>query len=278
MTDTKLRCALAFRLENGGTRTNTFGVTDDDEEAGLQMTSSAKTQATCLAKYDYAADYETQGGSTTELYGGRDKSYSDAVALVLANDPPRPNSSAAGLGGFKVVQSQAHQVVYGVDSDGQLCLAVITGHGYPTRTAIQCLVELHAEFLAKFQLQITSATVNSLTTKAKPLMKQICTKYSDATKVDKATALLDQVDAVKSTMTANIATMLQNTEKTDQLAEQSAALSEQAQVFKKKSTTLKKQMVCKNMKMTVILVCVVLGILLLIFLPIILRFRRLAGK
>jgi hypothetical protein len=99
MTDQKLRCALIYRMEEGGS-------------------SSSSSSSVCLAKYDHAAAYETHGG--TELYGGRDKSYADAVSAVIENDPPTGLSSDDGstFGGFKVVQSDQHQVVYGADSDG----------------------------------------------------------------------------------------------------------------------------------------------------------------
>ena len=95
MSDNKLRCALAYRLEAGNTL--------------------------CLAKFDHASDYESHGGAggdETTLYGGRDKSYAEAVAKVIENDPPSGLSEAGTVGGFKVVQSDQHQVVYGADSDG----------------------------------------------------------------------------------------------------------------------------------------------------------------
>lgn len=90
-SDQKLRCALAFRLD------------------------PAKT--VLLAKYDHAAQYESHGGTTSDLYGNRDKSYADAVATVIENDPPNGLAEAGSLGGFKVVQSDEHQVVYGADAD-----------------------------------------------------------------------------------------------------------------------------------------------------------------
>jgi hypothetical protein len=93
MADQKLRCALVYRLEAG----NTIN----------------------LAKYDHASQYETHGGSDeAALYGGKDKSYAEAVAKVISNDPPSGLSEAGTIGGFKVVQSDQHQVVYGADSDG----------------------------------------------------------------------------------------------------------------------------------------------------------------
>jgi len=94
MTDNKLRCALAYRLESAG-------------------------NPTILAKYDHASQYETHGGSPeASLYGGRDGKYADAVAIVIGNDPPGGLAEAGQIGGFKVVQSDQHQVVYGADSDG----------------------------------------------------------------------------------------------------------------------------------------------------------------
>jgi len=231
MADNKLRCALAFRLESSA-----FGG-DDFGSEGIAMTGS---KVILLAKYDHASQYEANptGGA---LYGGRDKNYADAVTLVISKDPPKP---AASFGGFKVVQSDIHQVVYGADSEG-LCMAVITGHKYPSRVAIQMLVEQHQQFKEKFGIQIQSATKDSLTSKAKTLFSALCKRYDDPTKVDKASALLEKVDGVKSQMQSNIATMLANQEKAEGIAEVSEQLNEQAQVFKKKSTDLKKQMRCR---------------------------------
>ena len=94
MSDKKLRCALAYRMDPGAT--------------------------VVLAKYDHAAQYETHAGAaatSSDLYGGRDKSYADAVAAVIENDPPSGLSESGTIGGFKVVQSDQHQVVYGADAD-----------------------------------------------------------------------------------------------------------------------------------------------------------------
>lgn len=69
-----------------------------------------------LAKYDHAGQYESTGGAG--IYGNRDKSYADAVAAIIENDPPTGLAESNNLGGFKVVQSDQHQVVYGSDADG----------------------------------------------------------------------------------------------------------------------------------------------------------------
>jgi len=271
MTDNQLRCALAFRLESHGESSRSA---DDVETGGVAMSDLSLSSATAvvLAKYDHASQYES-GGSEGSLYGGRDKSYADATALVIGNDPPSANG--AGISGFKVVQSEIHQVVYGVDGDG-LCLAVITGLKYPSRIAIQMLMELHKTFTNKFGFQFKSATANSLTKKSKPLLVEVCKKYDDLTKVDKGANLLAKVDEVKTSMQGNIAAMLVNSEQAEGLAAQSEQLNEQANVFKKKSTQLKKNMWWKNLKLTILLVLLVVGILAVILVPLILRARKAA--
>jgi len=252
MSDNKLRCALVFRLDKGG-------------------------KATCLAKYDHAGQYETHGGADSSLYGGRDQSFADAVAGVIANDPPSGLAQGGQIGGFKVVQSDVHQVVYGADMDG-LCCAVITGNRYQSRVAIQMLQELYKEFSEKFGSAAKTASENSLSKKSKKTLEQFCKKYEDPSKVDKTAKVLGQVDAVKGQMQSNIANMLKNTEKADSMADKSAQLNEQASVFKKKAVDLKKNMWWKNMKMTLLLGGLVAVILIAILVPVIRNAKTLTGN
>ncbi len=78
-------------------------------------------------------------------------------------------------------------------------------------------------------------------------------------------------------MQDNIAAMLKNTEQAESLAERSNQLNEQANVFQKKSKDLRKQMRCKNIKMTIILVTLVVGVLVIILVPLIVRAKNAAS-
>lgn len=155
-------------------------------------------------------------------------------------------------------------------------LAVVTGLQYPSRTAIQMLNDLYVPYSQQFGLQAKSATTNSLTKKSKTVLSEYCDKFDDATKVDKASALNAKVDEVKVQMQDNIAAMLKNTEQAESLAERSNQLNEQANVFQKKSKDLRKQMRCKNIKMTIILVSLVVGVLVIILVPLIIRAKKAA--
>ena len=138
------------------------------------------------------------------------------------------------------------------------------------------LTELYTPYSEQFALQAKSATTNSLTKKSKKILSQLCTKYDDSTKVDKASALNSKVEAVQATMQDNIAAMLKNTEQAESLAERSNQLNEQANVFQKKSKDLRKQMRCKNIKMTIILVTLVVGVLVIILVPLIVMAKNAA--
>jgi len=252
MSDNKLRCALVYRIESDG-------------------------NAVCIAKYDHAGQYETHGGADSSLYGSRDKSYADAVGGVVSNDPPSGLAQSSTLGGFKVVQSDQHQIVYGADADG-LCCATITGTQYPSRVAIAMLQDVYGDFSSKYADAAKTAAENSLTKKAKSILQDVCKKYEDPSSVDKTQKILGQVDAVKGQMQDNIASMLKNTEKAEDMAAKSEQLNEQASVFKKRSTDLKKQMQWKNLKMTLILGGLIAVIVLAITVPLIMKAKRLAGK
>jgi len=136
------------------------------------------------------------------------------------------------------------------------------------------LTELYDEFIGKFGDQALSAKENSLNKRSKTILSTTCKKYEDSANVDKAQAVLGKVEGVKAQMQDNIAGMLKNTEKAESLAEQSDQLNEQAAVFQKKSTALKKQMKCKNMKMTILLTGLVIGILLIILVPLIIKAKK----
>ena len=89
------------------------------------MTNISSGPVTMLAKYDHAHEYEARAGSKGGLYGDKEKNYADAVGLVIGGDAPAGVSEENTIGGFKVVQSDVHQVIYGADSEGLCELAIV---------------------------------------------------------------------------------------------------------------------------------------------------------
>ncbi|CAB9498912.1 whole genome shotgun sequence [Seminavis robusta] len=247
-SDDKLRCAIVYRLEGAG------------------------PTAVTLAQLDYLKEVEThKKDSEGDLYGGKKANFAKAVARVVGNDPPTGVSQGQKVGGFKVVQSDEHQVVYGADLEG-ICYCVITGLKYPNRIAIKFLEELGEEFQKTIGHDaLKKAKEDSLTSKkdSKKILQAMCKKFETPASSDKTHKVLAQVDKVKEQMQGNIAGMMKNQESAESLNEKSAQLNEQAAVFKKNSKTLKKTMWWKNMKTTLALGCVLVIVAILLLLPII---------
>lgn len=153
-------------------------------------------------------------------------------------------------------------------------IAVITGTRYPSRVAIKMLQELYTDFNAQFGDEAKMAPTNQLSKKSKTLLSGFCKRYEDPSNVDKAQKVLGQVQSVTAQMQDNISGMLKNSEKAENLAEKSDQLNEQATVFKKRSGELKNQMRWKNLKMTLILGALVIGIILVIVVPLIVKANK----
>ena len=208
------------------------------------------------------------GGRSGTIAGVRSTVYNTAVSRELGNDLQ-----------YSVLTCTLLLISRGSQRNlpNATGLAVITGLKYPSRTAVQMLAELYPSYSEQFALQAKSATTNALSKKSKSLLKEHCAKYDDSSKVDKASALNTKIDEVKVQMQDNIASMLKNTEQAESLAERSNQLNEQANVFQRKSKDLRKQMRCKNIKMTAILVTLVVGILVIVLVPLIMRAKKAAS-
>jgi len=238
VADSKLRAVVILRLPGKG----------------------SSDSVTVLSKYDYAADHEKflAKSDAGNLYGGN-VNFADVVSMVVGKDPPGHAGGSSKIGGFKVVESEIHHVVYGADSD-EICFAVISGSAYKSRVLIKMMTELYGEFSQKFGNKALSATANSMTGKTKSMIFHVCKKYADVKKVDAASEVLGQVDAVKSSMASNISNMLRNVEKADKINAQTEELNEQASVFKKRGGDLKNKMWWADFKQTLILSVIVLTI------------------
>lgn len=91
--DNKLRAVVVLRLDDGGS-------------------------TTIVAKLDYAQHDSSSSTTSDDLYGN-ENDFAKAVQNAVSNDSPTAGLSGK-IGGFKVVQSEMHQVTYGADTLG-LC-------------------------------------------------------------------------------------------------------------------------------------------------------------
>lgn len=254
----KLRCAAVYRLE---------GLT-----------------AILLSKYDYAhhhgdgVEFHSKGGSD-QLYGGTETDFGQNIGFAIAQDPSFSANSARGvLGGFKVVQSGQHQLVYGCDAD-KIYYTVIVGRDYPSRVAITGLGVLYTSFSKQFGRSVTlSAVEGALTKSGHKTIKAFCKEYEMPENTDAANKVLGQVAGVKNQMQDNISNMLKNSEDAGALKGKTETLNAEAGKYKKRAKKVKKHMWLKNMKTTFVLAMVVIIILLLVLVPLILKLQHLKSE
>ncbi|EAL62308.1 hypothetical protein ACTFIW_008504 [Dictyostelium discoideum] len=89
---------------------------------------------------------------------------------------------------------------------------------------------------------------------------------------NKTQSILQEVDKVKDVMHNNIGLMLNNHDKASNLQDKTASMSNNARLFKKQTVTIRRQMWCRNMKLQLIIIAVVILVLAVILIPIIMKF------
>nr|XP_057929099.1 vesicle-associated membrane protein 4 isoform X2 [Doryrhamphus excisus]XP_057929100.1 vesicle-associated membrane protein 4 isoform X2 [Doryrhamphus excisus]XP_057929101.1 vesicle-associated membrane protein 4 isoform X2 [Doryrhamphus excisus]XP_057929102.1 vesicle-associated membrane protein 4 isoform X2 [Doryrhamphus excisus]XP_057929103.1 vesicle-associated membrane protein 4 isoform X2 [Doryrhamphus excisus] len=90
---------------------------------------------------------------------------------------------------------------------------------------------------------------------------------------DKLKQVQSQVDEVIDVMQENISKVIERGERLDDLQDKSESLSDNASAFSSRAKQLHRRMWWRDMKMKMIIALVVLGLLLIIIIPVILRYR-----
>lgn len=72
----------------------------------------------------------------------------------------------------------------------------VTVHDYPQRVIFKCLAELRGRFEDGFGDALHKAEEGGLSKAACPVMVELCTKFADATSVDKTLHVIKDVDEV----------------------------------------------------------------------------------
>jgi hypothetical protein len=88
--------------------------------------------------------------------------------------------------------------------------------------------------------------------------KTLATEYEGG---DKVSQVMREVDQVKGVMSENINQAMSNLESTEALDEKTQEMKQQSNMFNKQAKTAKNQMWWKNMKLNIIIGCVVLIII-----------------
>lgn len=86
-------------------------------------------------------------------------------------------------------------------------------------------------------------------------------RYSNIEKIQKVRS---EVDSVKGIMGQNIQKVMERGEKVEVLLDKSEKLSHESLLFKRKAKSLKRNMICKNVKLLIVILTVIAIIVIII--------------
>jgi len=181
------------------------------------------------------------------------KRYDDVVSKVMQSERTRKQDRLT-------VTSEVGCVHY--DTDEYMVYVVVTAPDYPQRTVFKYLQEVSSTMTQKFGSQMAKMSKSDFNSKSvKKVLVDIAQKYDDTAKVDKITAVHQQVEDVKVVMQDNITQMLNTHEKLEELETKTDNLKHDAHQFKTRATEVKKAMWCKKCKLQMIIALVILLVL-----------------
>lgn len=162
----------------------------------------------------------------------------------------------------RVSYSQDRHLFHVVVSNGivYMCMA---DDAFGRRIPFAFLEEIKNRFVSLYGTAANSALAYAYNTEFSRVLHQQMEYFSTNPNADAITRVKGEISEVKSVMVENIDKVLDRGEKIELLVDKTDHLQGDAFRFKKQTTRLKQQMWMKNIKMTVLLVCV--GILALYF-------------
>jgi Synaptobrevin len=150
-----------------------------------------------------------------------------------------------------------------------LRFAVITAKDFPQRNAFKLLEEVRIEFEKEYADEFNSSKAFGLNKKARPLLKNIASKYDGTAANTKLQAVALQVDEVKGTMQSNINAVLKNQENLDTLLESSSTMRTDASAFQKSAVKVKDRLWWQNVRLMIAIIVLLIVLVLIIVIPIV---------
>ena len=125
----------------------------------------------------------------------------------------------------------------------------LTAADYPQRVVFQCIGELRARFNSGLSDALANACEGGLSSSARPLMAELCSRYADAASVDKTLSVTRQVHEVRGIVGETIQALLASQENLEVLEDRSEVLRDQSRAFKKTSHEVKVTQRKKNTRL-----------------------------
>lgn len=143
---------------------------------------------------------------------------------------------------------------------------VLADSSYPQRYVFEMINNLINEKVATMLNDR-----GEITASGRHILKNNIEKYEDLRSISKISEVQEQVDDIRLEMKDNIKIMTKNVENTNVLEEKSLKIKDNALLFKNDAKELKKVTWWQNMKLKIIIAILIIGVILAIVLPIVLK-------
>ncbi|GMI17765.1 hypothetical protein TrLO_g3265 [Triparma laevis f. longispina] len=202
------------------------------------MVSSEEGGGTLICRYDGE--------------GGMGVRFEDCKEIVRRHPPPSPTLTTTPSP--TVITTNTTKYVYSLSTSPPsiYCLMLCSTPNFSTSKMQQIITLSHSGLSSGKIKGGYAAKPSELSSHLKSLFKPNANYKTQISNIN------EKLDDVKATMSDNIGVMLENSEKVEAIEGVSQELQQQSLVFRKKSTKLKRVLRCKNRKMTLIMVALVL--------------------
>ncbi|CAG9325437.1 unnamed protein product [Blepharisma stoltei] len=161
----------------------------------------------------------------------------------------KPNSS--------ISYSYEDKYIFHYHNDSGFTFLCMTDASFSNRTAYTFLFDLKEKFHAQFGEEAQKAIGFSANKQFEDTMKERMQYFNTDPNADKLKIVKQTLDKTRDVMIENIDKVIQRGDKIELLVSKTAYMSDQAIDFRKTSARVKRHMWCKNFKLTLIIIGII---------------------
>jgi hypothetical protein len=165
------------------------------------------------------------------------------------------------------IQGKNQETYYFTHITPAVFVLLLAQSSYPERHAFDLIENINKDSIHL----LVDAKSGELTSSGRQSLKNLVDKYQDIKNISKISQIENDVKDIKLDLNENIRKVVSNVEDAKQLEDKSHRIKNNADAFKKDSKALERATWWQNCKLTIIIGVIVIGLILVIVLPLVLK-------
>jgi len=145
--------------------------------------------------------------------------------------------------------------------EGGITYICMTDQEMGLRVPYAFLFDINSRFKAAYQQKLSTASSMEMKDVFSRVIRDRIEFFSNDKNADKISKVKGEIEEAKTIMVKNIDKVLERGDRIEVLVSKTEDLHSQSESFQKKSTSLKRKLCCQNAKITFILICVIVTII-----------------